>query len=113
MTSANPAYLFICSINRNRSKTGEKVCKQLAKAKGKNVQCESAGVSPNANRCVTKEIADKADKIFVMEEYMRDILEKEFNQPSDKIICLNIADMYLYQDPKLEAIIRAKIEPCI
>jgi len=102
-------FLFICSINRNRSKAAERVCNQLTKATGGDVQCESAGVHLLAERRVTKQMADRADTIFVMEPYMKDILEHEFNQPKGKIISLDIPDIYPMQDRELAAILRNKL----
>jgi len=102
-------FLFICSVNRNRSKAAERVCNQLAQAMGKKIQCESAGVHLLAETRVTKQMADRADIIFVMEPYMKDILKREFNQPAEKIVCLDIPDVYPMQDPELAAIIRNKL----
>lgn len=106
-------YLFICSVNKNRSKAAEYVCEQLSQAKGKDVRCESAGVHPLAVSRVTKETADRADRIFVMEDYMKTTLENDFRQPGEKIVCLDIPDVYPLQDPELQAILRQKLEPYI
>ena len=65
-------YLFICAVNQNRSRAAERICSQLAQAKNRNIECESAGVHPLAIRRVTKKIAEKADIIFVMEDYMKE-----------------------------------------
>jgi predicted protein tyrosine phosphatase len=106
-------YLFICAVNRNRSKAAEQVCNQLARAKGRDVQCESAGLSPHAVRRVTKPMADRADMIFVMEPHMKTALEADFGQPAEKVVCLNIPDMYETDDPELAAILRRNLLPYI
>jgi predicted protein tyrosine phosphatase len=106
-------YLFICAANQNRSRAAERICSQLAEAKNRNIECESAGVHPLAIRRVTKKMADGADIIFVMEDYMKEILEIEFHQPAEKIICLDIPDIYYMEDPKLEATLRQKLLPYI
>jgi predicted protein tyrosine phosphatase len=106
-------YLFICAVNQNRSRAAELVCSQLAQAENRDIRCESAGIHPLAIRRVTKKMADKADIIFVMEDYMKEILEKEFHQPAEKIICLDIPDVYYVRDPELEAILRQKLLPYI
>lgn len=106
-------YLFICAINQNRSRAAERVCNQLAKAENRDLQCESAGVHPLAVRRVTKQMAEKADMLFVMEDYMKEILMTEFNQPAEKIICLDIPDIYYVRDPELEATLRQKLLPYI
>jgi predicted protein tyrosine phosphatase len=106
---AENRYLFICAVNQNRSRAAERICSQLAKAKNRDIQCESAGVHPLAVRRVTKKIADRADTIFVMEDYIKEILEQKFHQPAEKIICLDIPDIYDVRDPELEAILREKL----
>ena len=47
--------------------------------------------------------------IFVMEDYMKAILERDFRQPAEKIVCFDIPDIYTLQDPVLEAILKAKL----
>jgi predicted protein tyrosine phosphatase len=106
-------YLFICAVNQNRSRAAERICGQLAQSKNRNIECESAGVHPLAIRRVTKKMADKADIIFIMEDYMKENLETEFNQPAEKIICLDIPDIYDVRDPELEATLRQKLIPYI
>jgi predicted protein tyrosine phosphatase len=106
-------YLFICAANRNRSRAAERICRQLAQAQNRNIECESAGVHPLAVRPVTQETAEKADIIFVMEDYMKEILEQEFHQPAGKIICLDIPDVYDMRDPELEATLRQKLLPYV
>ena len=106
-------YLFICAANQNRSRAAERICSQLTQAKNRNIKCESAGVHLLAIRRVTKKMADRADIIFVMEDYMKEALETEFNQPAEKIICLDIPDIYDVRDPELEAILREKLMPYI
>jgi predicted protein tyrosine phosphatase len=106
-------YLFICTANQNRSRAAERICSQLAQAKNKDIRCESAGVHQLAVRRVTKKMADKADIIFVMEDYMKQTLETEFHQPTEKIICLDIPDIYDVRDPALEATLRQKLLPYI
>jgi len=113
MITQTKRYLFICSANKNRSKTAKHICEQLSHAKGKAVRCESAGIHPLAVRRVTKQTADRADRIFVMEDDMKTMLEDDFRQPKGKIICLDIPDVYPLQDPELEAILRQKLEPYI
>lgn len=113
MSNQTTNYLFICAANRNRSKAAEQICRQLAKAKNKDIDCESAGVDPMAVKRVTKQMADRADTIFVMEDYMKTILESEFNQPEEKIISLDIPDVYPLGDPVLEQILKEKLSPYI
>ncbi len=111
MTTDKTHYLFVCSANLNRSKAAERICKNLAQAKGLDIDCESAGVNPIAERQVTKQIADSADMIFVMEDYMKKILMDNFHQSEDKIVCFDIPDVFYLNDPVLERILINKIEP--
>ena len=113
MSARTIHYLFICAANQNRSRAAERICRRLAQAKNKDIRCESAGVHQLAVRRVTKKMASKADMIFVMEDYMKETLEKEFNQPAEKIICLDIPDIYDTLDPELEATLRQKLMPYI
>ena len=93
--------------------TAEHICSQLAKATNKDVECESAGIHPMAVRRVTKKMADGADIIFVMEDYMKETLMTEFHQPAEKIICFDIPDIYYVHNPELEATLRQKLLPYI
>lgn len=103
-------YLFICSANRNRSKAAEEICRQLAARKNTCVECFSAGVDSLATVRVTKKMANKADLIFVMEEYMGELLQFHLAQDPKKLICLDIPDIYSRFDPKLEAMINRKLK---
>jgi predicted protein tyrosine phosphatase len=51
------------------------------------------------------------DLIFVMEQYMKDRLEKLIGFTSDKIIVLGIEDKYRYGDPVLDELLIEKITP--
>ena len=98
MSDRKRRFLFICHAAMNRSPTAEDVCRQIARANHLDIDASSAGISRGAERPVTKEMADTADKIFVMEPEMEAILKKEFGQESDKIICLDIPDIYATGD---------------
>jgi predicted protein tyrosine phosphatase len=113
MPSHTKHYLFICSINQSRSITAEHICNQLAKATNKDIECESAGIHPMSAKGVNKNMADRADLIFVMEDYMKETLMTEFHQPAEKIICMDIPDICYVGDPELEATIRQKLLPYI
>lgn len=111
MQTEKKHYLFVCSVNLNRSKAAERICKNLAQARGLDIVCESAGVNPMAEKQVTKQAADRADFIFVMEDYMKRVLVKDFQQSEDKVISFDIPDVYYINDPVLERILINKIEP--
>ena len=104
-------YLFVCRINENRSPTAEKVCNEIAKKHKLKIRASSAGLSPFSNQKLTRKIADQADKIFVMDNHMEKTLENEYNQNSEKIVNLNIPDIYSKNDPELEIILRRELYP--
>ena len=62
---------------------------------------------------MTKELADSADLIFVMEEYMARELETQYGQDPAKIVCLDIPDIYLRDDPILIHILKEALAPFV
>ncbi|MBS3167706.1 phosphotyrosine protein phosphatase [Candidatus Woesearchaeota archaeon] len=92
--------LFICNLGMNRSRTAAELFKDQFETK-------CAGLYSNI---VKKEELELADLIVVMEESQRKELEKRFSQicRKKKIICLDILDVYLYNDPKLIKILETK-----
>jgi predicted protein tyrosine phosphatase len=102
-------YLFICYANLDRSPTAEAVCARIAQENNLDIVASSAGVSRGANRAVTKEMADLADKIFVMEPSMVTEMVEEYSQNPAKIVCLDILDVYAQNDPVLVQRLQAKL----
>ena len=113
MDATNRHYLFVCAANRNRSPTAESVFRALAAQAGFEVEVSSAGMSPFSERPVTKELADSADLIFVMEEYMARELETGCGQDPAKIVCLDIPDIYLRDDPILIHLLKEALAPFV
>jgi predicted protein tyrosine phosphatase len=113
MSESTPHYLFVCAANRNRSPTAERVFRTLAAEAGFEVEVSSAGLSPYAEKSVTKELADRADLIFVMEEYMARELETRYGQNPAKIVCLDIPDMFFRDDPLLVHILKQALAPFV
>jgi predicted protein tyrosine phosphatase len=98
--------LFLCSMNRLRSPTAERV---FASAAG--IEAASAGLSADAENPVMPELLAWAELIFVMEKAQRNKLQKKFKAHLDgkRIICLDIPDEYDYMDPKLVLLLKAKV----
>ena len=94
-------YLFVCYANMDRSPTAEVVCARIAQENNLDIVASSAGVSRGANRPVTKEMADLADTIFVMEPSMVTEMVEGYSQNPAKIVCLDILDVYAQNDPVL------------
>jgi predicted protein tyrosine phosphatase len=113
MGGARRHYLFVCAANRNRSPTAEDVFRTMAAGAGLDVEVSSAGLSPFAERPVTKELADSADLIFVMEDYMARELETQYRQDPAKIVCLYIPDIYNRGDLILVRILKEALAPFV
>ena len=94
-------YLFLCRVGLNRSPTAAAVCQRMAIEAGRNVHAVSAGIDPDSVNPLTHKLANDADLIFVMESYMQDELFHNFHQPIEKIIVLDIPDIYPANDPRL------------
>lgn len=103
--------LFICSANKDRSKTAEDYfSKQYP-----DLYFDSAGT--NKNTCnklgtnyIRQEQLDLVDKVFVMEnKHLKAIKEVFGNKYYNKIIVLNIKDVYPYASKELIEILKAKI----
>jgi predicted protein tyrosine phosphatase len=100
--------LFICSQNRFRSLTAEKVFDGVA---GHEVR--SAGTEEGARIRVTAGHIGWADIIFVMEKRHRSRLEQKFRQEIAKkrVICLYIPDDYEYMEDALIDRLRGGVAP--
>jgi len=100
--------LFICSRNRWRSLTAEKI---FDGANG--IQARSAGTEPAARIRVTAVQLSWADIIFVMEKkHLRRLQEKFQETIADKkVVCLHIADDYEFMQPELIDLLEAGVAP--
>ena len=90
--------LFLCSQNKRRRLTNEKL---FAGYNGH--QARSAGTESNARVKVTPGLLGWADIIFCMEKkHVRRIKERYSDIVADKtVICLNIPDDYSFMDDDL------------
>lgn len=106
MTLSKKHVLFLCSLNRFRSPTAEKVFMTWP-----GIEVASAGLNAGANGLVTAELLGWSDIIFVMERVHRTKLATSFQAQLNgkRIICLNIPDKYSYMDPSLVAILRERV----
>lgn len=97
--------LFICSGNKLRSPTAEKVFKSDS------INTKSAGTSKKAKNVVDSKDIKWADTIYVMEEKHKQRLMAYFpdSVKFKEIIVLNIPDDYKYMDKKLISILKEKI----
>lgn len=102
-------YLFVCTYNVNRSVAASKVFETLLKKYKINGKVRNAGVSELARSKITKELIDWADKIYVMENFHKDILVKMQPNSKGKIEVLGIQDLYGVNDPNLINILKRKL----
>ncbi|OYW35093.1 MAG: phosphotyrosine protein phosphatase [Brevundimonas sp. 12-68-7] len=102
--------LFLCSRNRLRSPTAERVF-----ADWPGVETASAGLAPDADEPCTDELVEWADIIFVMERAHRARLQKRFRQSlkSARVVCLDIPDDYAFMQPELVALLEKKVGPLL
>ncbi len=98
--------LFICSQNKRRSLTAEKIFQGLD---GYSVR--SAGTENNSRVKVTPGMLGWADLIFCMEKkHVRRIREKYGDLLSGKqVICLNISDDYGFMDEELTGLLESSV----
>lgn len=102
--------LFICSMNKWRSPTGEAI---FRRHDGLNTR--SAGTSRKARRQVSVTDIRWADLICVMEEKHLSRLRADFRgEVKHKAIhVLDIPDDYQFMDPELVDLIRDAVKPMI
>lgn len=100
--------LFLCSRNRLRSPTAERVF-----ARHPGVETASAGLAPDAEEECSVELVERADIIFVMEKAHRSKLQRRFGKhlKRARVICLDIPDDYAFMQPELVALLEKKVEP--
>jgi predicted protein tyrosine phosphatase len=106
----NIKILFICSRNKWRSLTGEKIFHGF---NGYDVR--SAGTEENARVKVTSGHIGWADLIFVMERKHLRRIQAKFGSmiSSKKIICLDIPDDYQFMDIELIEVLKSRVSEYI
>ncbi len=95
--------LFICNQNQNRSKTAEEVFRE---------QFNTLSAGLYNQKPVTEKQLQWADVVVVMEEEQRHEVAKRFPELylQKRILCLDIPDIYHYNDPPLIEILKLKVE---
>ena len=102
--------LFLCSQNKRRSLTAEKLYDGYDGHKAR-----SAGTEQNARIKVTPGLLGWADIIFCMEKkHMRRIQEKYSDVIANKkVVCLCINDDYEFMDRELQELLKSYVEEYI
>jgi predicted protein tyrosine phosphatase len=100
--------LFVCSRNKWRSPTAEKIYKNTS-----GLSVKSAGTEPSSRIKITGKLIDWADIIFAMEKNHKQRLKESFplQTSSKNIIVLNITDDYEFMDQELIDIIKISVSP--
>ncbi|UOR06533.1 protein tyrosine phosphatase [Hymenobacter aerilatus] len=98
--------LFICSQNRWRSLTAERLFDHHP-----HYQARSAGTEPGARVRVTAGHLGWADVVFVMEKKHTDILRQKFaaELAGKQIINLRIPDKFQFLDAVLQDLLRERL----
>ncbi len=98
--------LFICSQNKWRSLTAERLFDEHP-----HYEARSAGTEPGARVRVTAGHLGWADTIFVMERRHADRLREKFaaELAGKPVLLLRIPDKYPFGDARLIALLRAKL----
>ena len=103
-------FLFVCSANKQRSKTGEDYFSALYphlsfESAGTNHKiCEQEGTNP-----LTEEMLEWADIVFVMENrHAKIIKDTTSTKYRSKIVILSIEDRYKYYQKELIALLEVK-----
>lgn len=107
-TTAEPQkLLFICSQNKWRSLTAERLFDDHA-----HYEARSAGTEPGARVRVTAGHLGWAEVVFVMERRHADRLREKFADAlQDKpVVVLRIPDKYQFGDGQLIALLRQKLK---
>lgn len=100
--------LFLCSRNRRRSPTAERVF-----AGWPGIEVASAGLASDAEDALTAEALDGVDRVVVMERAHRARLQRRFGPHLGRVrvACLDIADECDVMDPVLVALLDERAVP--
>ena len=104
--SSTEKLLFVCSRNRFRSLTAEKLFEGSP-----HYQVRSVGTQPDARIVVTEGHLGWADTIFCMETSHLNRLKRKFSEAlqGKQIVCLHIPADYEFMHPDLLDELRAKL----
>lgn len=99
--------LFVCSRNRKRSLTAEKLMEGVP-----GYEARSAGTQPGARIVVTEGHIGWADLVFVMEKSHHAKLRARFSEALEgrQVVTLHIPDDYEFMQPELLDELRARLD---
>ncbi|HIG75117.1 MAG TPA: phosphotyrosine protein phosphatase [Bacteroidetes bacterium] len=101
-----PRVLFVCSRNRRRSPTAERLYQNTP-----GVEALSAGTAPDAEVRVSLDLIEWADLIVCMEPRHARALQRDFGPhlADARILTLHIPDDYEPDDPALVHLLRQRL----
>lgn len=104
---AKKKILFVCTVNRMRSLTAEKLYEH-----DQRFVVKSAGTDPSARVCLSEELLVWADGIVVMEKHHRNFIRKRFPllYENKRIVCLYIEDEYEFMQQELVVLLKYRFE---
>jgi predicted protein tyrosine phosphatase len=102
--------LFVCSRNKWRSLTAEKLFERSSL-----YQVRSAGTQPDARIVLTAGHVGWADTIFCMEKSHVERIRRKFPEAliGKRVICLHIRDDFEFMDSDLVEELKAKLSPYV
>jgi len=102
--------LFVCSGNLDRSPTAERLFQNWMGW----WEAKSAGTMLSlARNPLTQELIDWADLVLVMEPMHAESIQAYFNCNPSKVRVLDIADIYVRDDPELVHELEMKVPPLL
>ena len=109
-TSQPKKLLFVCSQNKLRSLTAEKLFEGFPA-----YQVRSVGTQPDARIVITEGHIGWADLIFVMEKSHLNRIRRKFPEAlqGKRVITLLIPDQYDFMQPELLDELRGKLGPYV
>lgn len=107
MANGKLKLLFVCSLNKKRSKTAEVIYRE-----DERFEVRSAGVDEQSETPVSSELLAWADHVVVMEGFHRKWLAYHYPGAGvdPKVICLSVPDHYEFMDPELITMIKSRME---
>ena len=98
--------LFVCSENRLRSPTAERVFSEYP-----GVKAIGAGTNSDAATPVSGDLIEWADIVLVMEKSHRNKVAKKFRDQlkGKRLVVLDIPDQFEYMQPELVNLLKARV----
>ncbi|MFZ0887392.1 MAG: hypothetical protein WA005_02985 [Candidatus Binataceae bacterium] len=102
--------LMVCTGNLDRSPTAAMVLAQMRAA----CWVASAGTEPWAENRLTRELAEEADVICVMEDAHHRFIRNRFgDEHAAKVVVLDVPDLYVCGEQQLIRILREKLRAAL